>query len=126
MKRAALTVGLALLAGCDSKPDPEPQPAAKPEASDIVLDIDGLTFTHGEIETARKAFEKVDPTLGINTLRAQLLSNHFVPIALSRRDHPKRRGELKALAQELHASATNAARTEDLEPGTCGSRQTPL
>ena len=94
-----------LLAACG-----EDDPVAKeppPGPDDVVLIVDGMEITAGEIAEFDEYVATFDKTVGRKFLITHVLQEHVLPLHLARRAHAKRRKELQDQAQALYDVTNN-------------------
>lgn len=103
--RAAAAVLAACLAHACGGPEHPPEPDAG-----LLLSLDGgaLEVRAADLEPFEAYFEELDPTMGLDYRRRELLDQHLLPLLLARRAFGPRRAELGAAAAALRAVADNS------------------
>ncbi len=104
----ALLVLLAL-ASCGGS---QPQAPKQPAPTDVLLRLDGLEITFGEVEPYVKFLDEAMPEGGRLTKVQKVLQDFAVPLALARRAFPEQRAAMRERAAMLRSVATNVAELE--------------
>ena len=106
----AATLWLALAgAACG---DPPAKTKAPPAASDVLLRIDGLEITFGEIAPYVKFLEETMPEAGHKTKVQKVLQDFCVPLRLAQRAFAAERRAMRERAANLRSVATNVLELE--------------
>lgn len=82
--------------GCGEKTDPDS--SLDPT---VLLRIGDEVIERAEFDGLFDYIRRTEPSLGHKTIRRQLLEEHFLPMLLSRRDHPDLRAEQKRSAEAM-------------------------
>jgi len=101
---------LALLLGSCSKPPV--LPPAPPAPGDVLLRLDGIDITFGDIEPYVKFLDEAMPEGGRLTKIQKVLQEFTVPLRLAQRAFPEQRRTMKQRAEHLHTVATNVLELE--------------
>lgn len=105
----ALLLPLLLLAACA---DPPPETPPPPAATDVLLRLDGLEITFGEVEPWVKWLDEAMPEGGHRTKVQKVLQDYLVPLKLAQRSFAEQRRPLREQAHQLRSVATNVAELE--------------
>ena len=125
----ALTFGFLLLlggcSGCDGKPATQPKRAPLP--GDVLLAVDGIEFTFGDVQPFLDFYDRLFPEWGKQTKMRQILTSYLVPLKFARRDFfPAERAPRLEAARALRQVADNARELEARSTSLTRFRQTVI
>jgi len=107
-RTTALVLALAL-AACGNPPAVVTTPSTP---TDVLLRIDGIDITFGEVEPYVKFLDEAMPEGGRLTKIRKVLQEFTVPLRLAQRQFPELRRKMQERAQQLHSVATNVIELE--------------
>lgn len=90
---------------------PSPAPAALTDAT-VVLTIDGLSITHGELRPYREFLDALGPEFAAKVKYRRVLDEFAIPLHLARRAFPSERQQQLDRCKNLRSIATNTAELE--------------
>jgi hypothetical protein len=96
-------------AACGGEPAKAPAP---PAPGDVLLRIDGLEITFGEIEPYVKFLDEAMPEAGRKTKVQKVLQDFTVPLRLAQREFAEPRRKMHERATNLRAVSTNVLELE--------------
>ena len=104
IRQTGRALALALLASCGEHLAPTPQP---PRAEDILLSIDGIDITFGELRPYIDFLASIHPDTGRKTMVQVVLEQHVLPLRLAERAFPEERQRQRQIATDLRSVVTN-------------------
>lgn len=109
---AALVAAALLGAGCDDAK----APPAEPTSDDLLLSIDGIDITFGELEPIIEFLRTTHPEVGRKTVVQTVLERQVLPLRLAERAFGAEREALRRQAEDLRTIATNVYELEQNTP----------
>lgn len=104
------------LAGCDDPPaavtPPTGQASAAPKPTDLLLRIDGLDITFGEVAPYVAFLDSFAPKWASRVKFRRVLDEFSIPLRLARRAFPAQRQQMEERSRHLRSVATNAIELE--------------
>ena len=110
LPQTATALALAMFfAACDDPPAVAPAPQGP---GDVLLRIDGIDITFGEVEPYLKFLDETMPEGGRRTKVQKVLQEFVVPLRLAQRKFPEERRVMQERARHLRSVATNVDELE--------------